>query len=71
MITSAEAQLGKNMAILAAITTVVSFIIGAVLIGPWILRISSSMGPYQQYSRIFPRDWSRFYNRSVYEAFWR
>ena len=34
MITSAEAQLGKNMAILAAITTVVSFIIGAVLIGP-------------------------------------
>ena len=34
MITSAEAQLGKNMAILAAITTVVSFFIGAILIGP-------------------------------------
>ena len=34
MITSAEAKSGKNMAILAAITTVVSFFIGAVLIGP-------------------------------------
>ena len=45
MITSAEAQLGKNMAVLAAITTVVSFFIGAILIGPGFSGFHPTWGP--------------------------
>ncbi len=45
MITSAEAQLGKNMAVLAAITTVVSFFIGAILIGPGFSGFHLTWGP--------------------------
>ena len=34
MINSSEARSGKNMAMLAAITTIISFFIGAILVGP-------------------------------------
>ena len=45
MITSLEARRGRQMAMLAAITTVASFFIGAILIGPEFVGYSEEWGP--------------------------